>query len=317
MEQRPYGATGLQVSVLAYGAMGIAADPDLKNGIAPSLLTALDAGVNLIDTARVYPGSEALIASTLAAWKGEPPLISTKLRAASRETYRFHRPLTEAYTRAGIRASVDASLAALGVETLDIVHLHQWHALWIDEPEWLEELQALRREGKLRFVAVSVQDHEHDAALELVSRRLVDGVQLILNLFESRPLNGFLPLCERRGVGAIARCVFDSGGLSGELDADGFVARNFLKHAPYPEYRQRLDDLLERFTPTPARDAGELALRFAISSPSVSAATVGMPDRRQVAAAVDAVAQGPLPAAAVEAIQREHVWTKNFYEALI
>jgi len=317
MERRPYGRTGLDVSPVAYGAMSIALDPDLKDGVAPSLLAALEGGVNLIDTARVYPGSEAIIASTLKAWSGPAPLISTKLQSACRETYRFHRPLAEAYTPAGIRASLEASLTALGVETVDIVHLHQWHYPWTHESEWLETLHALKAEGKLRFIAVSVGDHEHDAALELVSRGLVDGVQAIVNLFESRPSWSLLPLAQRVGTGVIARCVLDSGGLSGTLSDEDFAARTFLRHAPVAEYRARLAALSEAFIPAFAADLPELALRFVLSLPGVSALTLGLPQAAMVDGALNAMARGPLPDEVVTAIRREHVWTKNFYEKLI
>ena len=269
MEQRAYGDSGLTVSALAYGAMSVAQDPDIRDGVAPSPLAALENGVTLIDTARVYPNSESLIASTLRAWRGARPIISTKLRALSRETYRFHQAMAEAYTPASIRASIEGSLTALGVETLDIVHLHQWHYLWTHEPSWLETLETLRGEGKLRFIAVSAQDHEHDALLELISARRIDGVQLIFNLFESRPMASLLPLAQKRGVGVIARCVFDSGGLAGALSAADFAARPFLKHAPYDQYQERLREIAARVTPGVARDCAEHALRFALSAPGV------------------------------------------------
>lgn len=317
MQRRAYGKTGLKLSALAYGAMSIAQDPDTKDGVAPSLLAALDRGVNIVDTARVYPGSETLIASTLRAWRGERPIISTKLRSLSRETWRFPRPIAEAYTPQSLRASVEESLAALGVETLDIVHLHQWHYLWTHEPEWLQTLEALRTEGKLRFIAISAQDHEHDALLELVSSNRIDGVQLILNLFESRPMNSLLPLAKARGVGVIARCVFDSGGLGEPLSKEEFERRAFLKHAPYTQYQERVQALRQAFTPEPAAEVFELALRFALSAPEVSTITLGMPRKDFVESAVAAVERGPLPAETVEAIRREHVWSKNFYERLI
>lgn len=315
MQQRPYGASGLTVSALAYGAMTIAMDPGLKDGVSPSLLAALEGGITLIDTARVYPGSEAIIAATLKAWSGARPVISTKLAPLGRETWRAHRPLAQAYTPDSIRASVEGSLQALGVETLDIVHLHQWHYLWTHEPAWLETLVTLRAEGKLRCIAISAQDHEHDALLELVSQGRVDGVQAIVNLFESRPATGLLPLAAERGVGVIARCVYDSGGLTG-LTREQFTARPFLKEAPYGEYHARLRALTAHFIPDTAADLAELALRFVLTLPGVSSATLGMGDVALVEAALAAAAKGPLPPEAVDAIRREHVWTKNFYERL-
>jgi aryl-alcohol dehydrogenase-like predicted oxidoreductase len=317
MHRRPYGSTGLEVSVLTYGAMTVAFDPEVKDKVAPSLLAALEAGVNLVDTARVYGNSEELVAATLAAWDGPPPLISTKVRSLARDAYRFACPVAEAYPAEAIRESVETSLKTLGRQTLDIVHLHQWHYGWTHDLTWLETLHTLRDEGKLRFIAVSVQDHEHDAALELVSRGLVDGVQAIVHLFESRPANALLPLAQDRGVGVIARCVLDSGGLTGTLDEADFAARNFLKHASYADYAARVAELEGRFVPDVAASLPELALRFVASLPGVSTLTLGLQDTRFVEAAVAALAKGPLPAEAVAAIRREHVWTRNFYERLL
>jgi aryl-alcohol dehydrogenase-like predicted oxidoreductase len=141
-------------------------------------------------------------------------------------------------------------------------------------------------------------------------------VQVILNIFESRPMSALLPLARERGVGVIARCVYDSGGLSGSLTAEEFRGRRFLQHAPYEQYRARLDELARRFVPGEASSIAELALRFALSVPGVSAAAIGMPETRLVDAGIDATERGPLSAAVVEAIRREHVWTRNFYERL-
>lgn len=317
MELRAYGSTGLTVSSIAYGAMSLAQDPGIRDGVAPSLLRALERGVTLIDTARVYPNSEALIASTLRAWQGPRPLLSTKLAPTSRETFRFHRPLSEAYTPQTIRASVEASLKTLQVEQLDIVHLHQWHYLWMQERAWLDALLELREEGKLRFIAVSAQDHEHDALLEAVNQKLIDGVQVIFNLFESRPMSALLPLALQRGVGVIARCVFDSGGLSGPLSREDLASRRFLAHAPYDQYAERTGALQQRFIPQSAASLAELALRFVLSVPGVSSATIGMPDVALVDSTIAAASCGPLPPADVQAIRREHVWTRNFYERLL
>ncbi|MBX3484336.1 aldo/keto reductase [Phenylobacterium sp.] len=317
MERRAYCRTGPDVGVLTYGAMTIAADPGLRDGVAPSLLAALEAGVNLVDTARVYPGSEEIVAATLKAWRGPAPLVSTKVRSRARDAYRFACPVAEAYPPEGVRESVEASLKALGRDTLDIVHLHQWHYAWTHDLSWLETLQALRGEGKLRFIAVSVQDHEHDAALELVSRGLVDGVQVIAHLFESRPANALLPLCEARGLGVIARCVLDSGGLTGALGEADFAARTFLKHAPPAEYAARLRALGDAFVPDVAGSLTELALRFTASLPGVSTLALGLSETRFVDEAVAALARGPLPADTVAAIRREHVWSRNFYEKLL
>lgn len=317
LPQNAYGHTGLHVSVLTYGAMSVTADLDVIDGVAPSLLRALERGVNLIDTARIYPGSEEIVRKTLAVWRGPRPLISTKVQTQCLDAWRFHHPLREAYTPQSIRKSVEDSLRALGTETLDIVHLHQWHYGWTHELEWLDALHTLRAQGKLRFVAISAQDHEHDALLEVMSRNLVDGVQLILNIFESRPLNAAIPLARERGIGVIGRCVMDSGGLSGALTREDFLARRFLEHAPFSEYEQRLGALRQALCPRFASNVAELALRFAAFGDGVSTITLGLPSTPLVDQTIGVLERGPLDPEAIELIRREHVWTKNFYEKLL
>jgi aryl-alcohol dehydrogenase-like predicted oxidoreductase len=317
MELRNYGDSGLRVSAIAYGAMSLAQDPGIRHGVAPSLLRALELGVSLIDTARAYPDSERLIASTLRAWSGPRPIISTKVQSACRAAYRFHRPVAEAYPPEQIRRSVEASLRALEVERLDIVHLHQWHYLWTHEREWLDVLLRLREEGKIGCIAISAQDHEHDALLEIVSARLIDGVQVICNVFESRPLSALVPLAQQRGVGVIARCVYDSGGLSDQLSREDFAARRFLQHAPYDQYAARLAELRERFVPEVAGSVAELALRFVLSVPGISSATLGMPTCELVESAVRIAQAPPLSQDVIETLRTRHVWTRNFYERLL
>ncbi|MCW5759338.1 MAG: aldo/keto reductase, partial [Phenylobacterium sp.] len=142
MERRAYCRTGPDVGVLTYGAMTIAADPGLRDGVAPSLLAALEAGVNLVDTARVYPGSEEIVAATLKAWRGPAPLVSTKVRSRARDAYRFACPVAEAHPPEGVRESVEASLKALGRYALRIVHVAQRPYAGRLGRSWLEALLA-------------------------------------------------------------------------------------------------------------------------------------------------------------------------------
>lgn len=317
MQQRALGETGEVVSAIAFGAMAIARDPDLTDGVSPALLRALEGGVTLIDTARGYPQSEAIIGQTLRAWQGQRPLISSKLLPMTAATFRRHLPIEAAYTPASITASVEASLTALGVDTIDVIHLHQWFFQWGKETDWLTTLYDLRRAGKIRFLAVSAQDHEHDALLDAVDRRIIDCVQFIYNLFESRPAVSLLPLAQARGVGTIARCVLDSGGLTDGLDEARFADTLFLRHLPYADYRRRIDRLRDAYVGTVVDSLDELAVRFVLSDDRVSSITLGMHSRDFVDRNLAHADRGPLPADVVEDIRHRHVWSKNGYEALV
>ena len=143
-------------------------------------------------------------------------------------------------------------------------------------------------QGKIRCIAISAQDHEHDALLEVISQNLIDGVQVIFNLFESRPMSAVLPLAQQRGVGVIARCVYDSGGLSDSLSMEDFAKRRFSSTRRTRSTSSAWKNCGTTFVPSDAASVPELALRFVLSVPGVSAATLGMPDTALVDATIAA-----------------------------
>lgn len=293
--------------------MRITAD---RGGTSPVLLHALERGVTMVDTARNYGESEAIVGRTLREWRGAPPFVATKVKPKDVSNWRFYVPMAEQFTRASIIESVETSLRTLGIECVDLLQIHQWYYRWSHETEWLEALRVLRAAGKIRFVGVSAQDHEHDGVLRLVDDRMVDAVQVVLNAFESRPLVSVVPLAEQRGVGVIARCVFDhSGALAGVATAESLAHDVKLSHASpeiVTEYLRRIDRLRDEAA-AHGMTLVELSVRFALSRPGVSTIAVSAATPPQVDEVVAAAECGSLPDALFERICREHVWVKNFY----
>ena len=313
MQRRELGTTGVSVSPIAFGAMRITADSD---GTSPVLLHALGRGVSLIDTARNYGESEAIVGRTLRRWRGPRPFLATKVKPRDVTNWRFYVPMHEQFTRASIIESAETSLRTLGVDCIDLLQIHQWYYGWSHESEWLEALHALRDAGKIRFIGVSAQDHEHDGVLKVVDDRAVDSVQVVLNAFESRPFVSVVPLAEARGTGVIARCLFDhSGALAGAATAASLAQDVKLANASrevVTEYLRRIDRLRDEAA-AHAMTLVELSVRFALSRPGVSTIAVSSATPAQVDAVVAAAERGPLPDALFERICREHVWVKNFY----
>ena len=313
MDTRRFGSTSLRVSPIAFGAMRISADAD---GTSSVLRHALERGVTLVDTARNYGESEAIVGRTIREWHGPRPTIATKVKPRDISNWRFYVDVETQFTPASIVESVETSLRTLGVETIDVVQLHQWYDRWTDRDEWRRTLESLRMQGKVRFIGVSAQDHEHDAVLRVVADRRVDAVQLVLNAFESRALVSVVPLCEERGVGVIARCLFDhSGALAGGASRESLARDVKLANASpeiVTEYLRRIARLHDD-----ARSAGmdlvELSVRFALSRPGVSTIAISLATPPQVDQVVGAAAKGPLADDVFERICREHVWVKNFY----
>ncbi|MEM9418592.1 MAG: aldo/keto reductase [Planctomycetota bacterium] len=311
--QRTFGSTGLTFNPVAFGAMRI--QPN-DQGVSEALLHALENGVDFIDTARNYGHSEEVVAKTLKEWKGERPFVATKVKPKDIANWRFYVPVEKQFTPESIRESVETSLNLLGVDCLDLVQLHQWYHPWSYRLEWLETLRDLRTEGKLRYIGVSAQDHEHDAVLKLVDEHLVDSVQIILNAFESRPFVSCVPLCEQKQVGIIARCVFDhSGSLATGGDRQVLANDVKLSNASpelVTEYLNRIarlrDDVCDE-----NMDLNELSIRFALSRPGVSVLALSLSSAKRIDQAMQAAAKGPLPDDVFERVCREHVWVKNFY----
>ena len=301
------------VSPIAFGAMRITADGDGKSSV---LLHALERGVTTIDTARNYGESEAIVGRTLREWRGARPFIATKVRPKDVSNWRFYVPMPEQFTRASIIESVETSLRTLGVECIDLLQLHQWYYRWSHETEWLEALHALRAAGKIRFIGVSAQDHEHDGVLRLVDDRMVDAVQVVLNAFESRPLVSVVPLADARGIGVIARCVFDhSAALAGVATVESLARDVKLSNASseiVTEYLRRIDRLRDEAL-AHGMTLAELGVRFVLSRPGVSTVAISTATPAQVDEVVAAAGRGPLPDALFDRICREHVWVKNFY----
>lgn len=313
MTPRPFGSSGITVSPIAFGAMRITGD---ANGISTVLLQALERGVTCIDTARNYGDSEAVVGRTLREWRGPRPFLATKVRPRDVSNWRFYVPMREQFTRDSILASVDTSLRTLGVETIDLLQLHQWYYRWSHEDEWRRAFDDLQSSGKVRCCGVSAQDHEHDGVLKIVDDRMVDGVQVILNAFESRPLVSVVPLAQARGVGVIGRCVFDhAGALAGVATPESLARDVKLAHASpalVSEYLRRVDRLRDE-----AKALGmslvELSVRFALTHPGVSTLAISLASDAHVTEVCTAAERGPLDAPVFDRIAREHVFVKNYY----
>ncbi|MGC6424848.1 MAG: aldo/keto reductase [Lentimonas sp.] len=313
MQTRPFGRTNYQTTPVAFGAMRVSPN---AWGYSDALLYALEQGINFIDTARNYGESEAIVARTLKEWKGQRPFIATKVKPRDITNWRFYVPLAEQFTPKSIRESVETSLSTLDVDCLDLIQLHQWYYLWSHRPEWLETLKKLQTEGKVRYIGVSAQDHEHDAVLNLIENNTIDAVQLFMNAFESRPLVSAIPLAEQRKVGVIARCIYDHSGSLATGGNREVLAQDIKLSNASPEIVTEYLNRIEAMKNDVCGDEmslSELAIRFALSRPGVSNVAASMSSAKRVDEAIKAAGKGPLPDELFQKVCRDHVWVKNFY----
>jgi Predicted oxidoreductases (related to aryl-alcohol dehydrogenases) len=116
-----------------------------------------------------------------------------------------------------IVSCTERSLQNLGLETIDVQQFHVWSDEWVGQGDWLDGIERLKRDGKIRFFGVSINDHQPENAIRLVESGLVDTVQVIYNVFDQSPRTCSSPPWKRRRVGVIVRVPLDEGALTGSV----------------------------------------------------------------------------------------------------
>ncbi len=221
MNYRTLGKTGYKVSEISFGAWAIGADwGDVQEKDAINALnTAIDNGVNFIDTADVYGDgrSEKIIAKVLKSRK-ENVYVATK---AGR---RLDPHKAEGYTIENIESFIDRSLKNLVVDALDLVQLHCPPTDVYYKPELFAGLDTLVQKGKIRHFGVSVEKVEE--AIKAIDYPGVSTVQIIFNMFRQRPSEKFFSLAKENNVGIIVRVPLASGLLTGKYDINSKFPEN-------------------------------------------------------------------------------------------
>lgn len=171
MSEIGYGAWGIGESAWA----GATEDESVR-----ALHRALDLGVNLIDTARGYGGSERLVGRVVRERAGDEILVATRVPSVNRL---WPAPdgvgPGQAFLGEHIRNGLETSLGASGLDHFDVPQFHVWSDEWVGRGEWLQTVEDPKREGRIRLFGVPVNDHEPDNTVRLVRSGRVDTVQVI------------------------------------------------------------------------------------------------------------------------------------------
>src|SRR5690606_29997994 len=96
-------------------------------------------------------------------------------------------PVHETFPADHVIACTEQSLTNLGLETIDVQQFHVWSDEWAGEGDWLDAVQKLKEQGKIRHFGISINDHQPNNALKLIRTGVVDTVQVIYNIFEQSP----------------------------------------------------------------------------------------------------------------------------------
>jgi len=321
VKQRPLGRTGLLVSEIGFGAWGIGGSEWIGAEDEQSLRAlhrAIDQGLNFVDTAIAYGrGRSERLVGQVVRERMEEVAVATKIAPKNLEwPARKGVSVAEVFPADHIQKLCHKSLRNLGRERIDLLQLHVWQDDWLDEGGWQEAWTGLKTSGKVRFLGLSVNDHDPGSALRAVASGLFDAVQVIYNVFDPTPARELFPLCQKHGLGVLARVPLDEGGLTGTIDPDTTFPEGDFRNEYFEGDRKR--QVFERakaltaLLGAEAASLPELALRFCLSHDAVSTVIPGMRRLSTVDANV-AVSDGrPLSPRLREELAR-HAWPRNFY----
>lgn len=280
-----FGKTGLEVSVLGFGGAELGFDSGVTDQKVAALLhPAIEAGLNVIDTASAYLASEQLLGRALVGRRDQVHLF-TKCGA----TDGFSR---SDWSARGIRAQLEQSLRALKTDHVELLQLHSCGIDTLERGEAIDALEALKREGKTRFIGYS---GDGDAAVWAVTCGRFDALQTSINVADQLVLEQALPLAAKASMGVIAKrpvanVVWRFGD---EGPDDGY----------HSSYWRRMRVLDFEFTKRPLKEAVGIALRFTAFQPGLSTAIVGSSSPGRWAENAALLAQGALSSEELSAIR--------------
>ncbi len=312
------GEASLPASRVGIGtwAIGGGWGPQPESDSLDALRTALECGCALIDTAPLYGNGRA------------ERLLARAFREVGRrvttltKVYPLHyhwapasgTPIDEIYPREHIIEQVEGSLRRLETDCLDCLLLQTWCPSWSGETGWYETMLSLREQGKIRAFGISVSDHRADEANGVIEAWRVDIVEAPYSVLDERAAERLFPLAERHRVSIIARCPLASGALAGtwypgrKFHRDDWRRRVF-RGDVLEQMVRRVDELKALVDPTVP--LAQIALRFCLSHPAVTAVIPGVRSAEQARCNLAVLGQDALPEALLDRIKQR--WQEEWH----
>jgi len=256
MEKRRLGKTDMDVSVLGCGGSEIGYEHASPETVAELLNSALDGGLNVIDTAECYYNSEELIGQTVSDRRKEFYLFTKCGHPHGMES-------GADWSKDSILKSIERSLERLKTDRLDLVQLHSCSESTLRKGEVIEALQTARERGYTRYIGYSGDSRAAHFAVECGA---FDTVQTSISIADQEAINLTVPLARERKMGVIAkRPIANAAWKTGHRPIDSY----------HHEYWERLRKLNYDFLHGDLEKSISIALRFTLSIPGVHTAIVG------------------------------------------
>lgn len=295
MRNRSFRKTGLQVSEVGFGAWAIGGTsygPTDDRVSVQALKKAFDLGVNFFDTADTYGNghSEELIGTTFGKIRKEV-VIATKGGWDFYHSKERIKDMSGSY----LKEALHKSLKRLQTDYVDLYQLHNPDLKTIQEGKIYKILEQFKREGKARFVGISI--HEVEEAKEVILSGKVDAVQLVYNMIEQEMRPEILPLAREKGIAVIVREPLACGFLTGRYTKESvFGEKDHRKRWTREELEEDLAKvekvkfMADRYHISLAK----AALKFVLSHNEISTVIPGGKTPEQVEENVHSVSDGYL-----------------------
>ena len=293
MQKVTLGKTGFEVSRLGFGSAPVGYLKTEQERATQVMTLLLDAGVNLIDTAASYPGSEQVIATAVGHRRDQFFLVS-KCGSSLGDLP------GKAWSPELITATVDRSLKNAKVDYLDAMLLHSCSLEVLRQGDALQALVKARQAGKVRFVGYS---GDNEAAEYAVTLPDVAVLETSVNIVDQVNLRKVAPKARQHNIGVLAKRPIANAAWK-EIDQQAGLYKSYAK-----TYYDRLRAM--KLNPTEMGFAGpidevwpEMAMRFTLSYPAVHCAIIGTTNPANAAANLRYAKKGPLPEEVVRRIER-------------
>jgi aryl-alcohol dehydrogenase-like predicted oxidoreductase len=297
MRYKPLGLTGLKVSEITLGTVEFGMNygfrgtgnyerPSVQESIR-TIHSALDRGINLIDTARAYGTAEEILGDALSQAASKPYVASKvsipieALAAGDLEA-----------VRTAVASSVEASLKALRLDAIDVLQIHNTCPEILKSHETLGFLAELQKQGKIRYLGAS--SYGEETPLQAVETGIFQTIQVPFNMLDQTMTQRVFKAAACGNSSILVRSAFLRGVLTPQVhDLPARLAP--LKTAALRALDAARDEV---------EDLAEAALRFCLSFREVTTVIIGVRSAAEMEVNIAAAAKGPLGQATMDRLSR-------------
>jgi aryl-alcohol dehydrogenase-like predicted oxidoreductase len=274
MDKRQLGKKDMHVTRLGVGLSEIGSGVTAETA-SEVLNTALDLGINFLDTAECYDDSEELIGRAVSHRRSEF-FLATKTGHVSGND------VGKDWSAKTVRDSIDRSLKRMKTDYVDLLQLHSCSVAVLEKGEVIQILQEAKQAGKTRYIGYS---GDNDAAMWAVESGIFDTLQTSFNLVDQKARFGLLEKAKAKNIGVIVKRPIANGAWGAKSSPSGYA----------DDYFKRSQKMLALGqVPETPENRILLALGFTLSHDEIDTAIVGTKTPKYIQGNVEMLKQLPI-----------------------